>query len=219
MADISSLEVVSEKIPHFWFDVIGRMVPGAFLLAGMLEMRSTPLLGIDVTTLLKQSGTALVIALLLSVAAAYLVGFLLGAVSYWVIEWTTDSCKPIKLENIPPRVRHFAEASLGQVDARRIRDFCGNFIWTHPEAVQIAVITSKRDAETLASRSVALAALCLAATNGCRGRWGHVLVLLLIFGAACLSFGHYHRRSFDTRFDATAALLRRTDEAAGSSQS
>lgn len=220
MAGTSTLEIVSEKIPHSWFDVIGRIVPGAFLLAGILEILLKPIFMITCTRLLNQTATVLttvtVVGLTLYIAAAYVTGFLLAPLSFLVIEWTTDLLWPIKDECIPTSVKDLAQAILGEVDARRIRDFCGNFIWTHPEAAQIAIITSKRDAETLASRSLAVAGLGLAVANAIHGYWCHVFVLILIAGAGCLSFRHYRRRSFDARFDATAALLWRANKSAAS---
>ena len=167
MAGTPSLEVVSEKIPHFWFDVIGRIIPGVFLLAGLAEMHSKSELAFDLTVLVTQSATVVVVGLFLFIAAAYIAGFLLASLSFWTVEYLTDCVKPFQIKEIPDSVKEYAKRLRGSQpeNARRIRDFCGNLIWTRPEALQIAVITSKRDAETLASRSLALSALCLTAAN------------------------------------------------------
>jgi hypothetical protein len=37
MSDDTKLQIVSQQIPHVWFDIIGRVVPGAFLLWGLVE--------------------------------------------------------------------------------------------------------------------------------------------------------------------------------------
>jgi len=99
--DSGSPERVGGLIPHFFFDLIGRIVPGAFLLLSsyVLVDPQLELLG-RTKDLFKDFpflGSAAV--LLAFVAAGYFVGLLLGAISY-VIEHVWARWKPLTIGNV-----------------------------------------------------------------------------------------------------------------------
>ena len=226
------LDATVERIPHFWFDAIGRIVPGAFLLTGLLgEYYGDQLVSnfkssqfTILKALLADSAVLLLVGLFSFIVAAYLTGFLLGSLSYWCVEWVFDRFWPFNMNDVPQSIHELLKRR-GKLPCGsnkralhrqivRARNFCGNFLWTQPKALQIALLISRWDAEALASRSIALAAMGLLAWDMTfhGKRWLSLsrALLLLTLVAAITSFRHYRRRSLDTRFDA-AALLQPSD--------
>jgi hypothetical protein len=81
-------------IPHFYYDLIGRVLPGTYLMMGLLALGwNRPELK-NVRDLLKSLGVSevnrtllifvLSVSLLVFVSSAYLVGFVFGALSFFV---------------------------------------------------------------------------------------------------------------------------------------
>src|SRR6266478_4249041 len=91
-------------IPHSWFDILGRIVPGAFLLVGLFsEDRPQSL-----TSFLHKFAadfpltTHSVGFFLLFSAASFFVGHFLGVLSYYLIAWPVAFIWPVKKESIRP---------------------------------------------------------------------------------------------------------------------
>ncbi len=89
-------------IPQLFYDLIGRVVPGAAILVSVLFLpfdHSVP--RAFITFLFKDSGTPTAIAALAWLLASYLVGVLLGAIGFCISgrEWRV---KPIELSALEP---------------------------------------------------------------------------------------------------------------------
>lgn len=118
------------------------------------------------------------------------------------------------------------DASKGSESQRVLaaRDLCSFYIWDKKPA--LAVIFSRWDAEALASRSVATAALAVIGVNLVRWlcfcaqlRGGFYWFLLsAIIIAAYLSFGHYRQRALFSRFQMLVVLARETTSTSSESK-
>lgn len=177
-------------IPHFFYDLIGRILPGAYLIVGLLIIlwqqngisNSVPKYLIEPDVLEKATGLLillLTVGLLLFLASAYLVGFLLGAVSYYV-ERLWNSWKPMTLDQLLGSFDFSERIKAGLKDAFR-RQFlfdleapdsrssfremtetstlCSYYVWA--KNPNLGYMTSRWDAEALASRSVLVVSLAL----------------------------------------------------------
>ncbi len=95
---------ISGMIPHFWFDILGRIVPGAFLLVGLFSEDWHQ----SLTSFLHKFAadfpltTHSVGFFLLFSAASFFVGHFLGVLSYYLIAWPVAFIWPVKKESIRP---------------------------------------------------------------------------------------------------------------------
>jgi hypothetical protein len=205
-------------IPHFFFDMIGRIVPGLFLIWCLLDA------GFSVTladkfdkylTYFPATGPAT--ALVAYVFAAYVLGFLLSSMSYLMVDSIFLAVWPLKTE-WTESIRQFL-SELGWKDpancAREInrkvieaKEIATYFIRTHPDAADISLSTSRWDAEALASRSLFLVSLAAGIYAAFRHRGWASCVYGLIAVSALLSFAHYSRgRAIRSRFQMVRVLL------------
>jgi hypothetical protein len=177
-------------IPHFFYDLIGRILPGAYLVVGVLIIlwpqdefrRSVPTFLMEPDVLEKATGLLvflLTVGLLLFLASAYLVGFLLGAVSYYV-ERIWSSCKPITLDQmlvsfgVSERIKTGLKVAFKRQFLFDLEDsdsgssfkemtetstLCSYYVWA--KNPNLGYMTSRWDAEALASRSVLVVSLSL----------------------------------------------------------
>ncbi len=184
-------------IPHFYYDLLGRILPGAYLMGGLLgilwnrpELQSArgQLPKVDFS---KPDGSLLLlltVGSLIFISSAYLVGFIFGALSYFV-ERIWGYLSPMKLD----KLLESSGVSKGQEDqlkemfkdqfhfdlddvdgkqdgggnskvspSKRLTEtssLCSYYVWAH--APNLGTMTSRWDAENLASRSVFAASLIL----------------------------------------------------------
>jgi hypothetical protein len=77
-------------VPNVWFDLFGRIIPAPYLLLGVLICEwNTSAVQCCYAFLEGHPVTGLPIAFLLFLGASYMVGWLLGTVSYWFPETLT----------------------------------------------------------------------------------------------------------------------------------
>jgi len=97
---------IGGAIPHFWFDVLGRIVPGAFLLVGLFSEDWQQSLTSFVHKFAADFPltTHSVGFFLLFSAASFFVGHFLGILSYYFIAWPVAFLWPITERSVqPPR--------------------------------------------------------------------------------------------------------------------
>lgn len=214
MTDESGLtQGVTQQVPHLWYDLIGRVVPGGFLLAGIAQgVYASPygcIWSQDIHRFFELGAAVTLPAL---ATAAWIAGFVLAQISYYLVErglFALFDSHLAKVPPIPPPVQEFLPSYL-TCDRMKF-DFCFNYLWTQPRGGAIVVLASKRDAEVLASRSLAAAALMLAALDrllSCRP--GHTWIYI-VYGVVTFfsltSYSHYQARVRQTRFDGVVSLL------------
>jgi hypothetical protein len=171
-------------IPHFYFDLIGRVVPGGLFLIGLGVLYFPDGLHtfwcMFVPPIDKDSGAYLIFAATLSLLALSLVGYivrsLLGTISYIVFEsrWRKIGMFPVLdaatvfhksfplRDALQKRFRHhfgenFADQPFGNLtDYSRL---CSYFVWA--KNVNLGQMTARWDAEALAGRNVLFGATAL----------------------------------------------------------
>jgi len=166
---------VGAVIPNFFFDAIGRIVPGTYLLAGMLGVGYVSSIG----SLLNQIRSSVTAAILFSfclISFGYLAGFLLGAVSY-LLEWAMQKREMWNLAMLRKRFGHSTDKEtqverafyerfgykIMDKDENNIEECswrCAFFVWA--ENPLLGSMAARWDAEALADRSVATASLIIA---------------------------------------------------------
>lgn len=232
-------------IPHFFYDLIGRILPGAYLILGVLIIlwqedgisNSVPKYLFEPGVLDKATGLLvmlLTVGLLLFLASAYLVGFLLGAVSYYV-ERFCNVWRPMTLDqllesfNLSERIRaglreafrqQFSFDLEGPDSGSSFREMtetsalCSYYVWA--KNPNLGYMTSRWDAEALASRSVLVASLALFIIRlvqvliwrHCTGLFkpGLLLVFFLIASGAACAYRFQRRKQIQGRFSLFQAL-------------
>ena len=215
------------EIPHVWFDIIGRVIPGAFLIVGLGAEGCFPGIAAEFKHyMLGTTTTISVITFLGFIAAAFTVGFLLAPLG-GLLDCLWDRCCPLRLDP-----KKFSPASIKilkdefQVSDEDVKADQNKKIslarltalhnlWTYPAALPIALLASKRDAEKLASGSLVGAGLLLMlfscgidSHERCAVR---VLLLLVIAMSVCVHH-HYRRRVVETSLDALAEIRRQHEE-------
>ena len=81
-------------IPHFWYDAIGQVGPGAFLLGGLylFGFRSAPVVSLVQDYFITDSGEVHLLPLLGVLAlAAYWTGGVFGPFSYRAVQWPYET--------------------------------------------------------------------------------------------------------------------------------
>lgn len=183
MNSVPSPTQVGGLIPHFFYDVIGRMVPGGFAILGFGAVFGIPSLpkAIDISQLPPAEKTAglylfvVTAALLLFALAAYFVGFLLGAPSHWVFEKKLRKMWCLGELNLEFLLKSFGGAAHEGANLKKVFkerfDFelaepaerhswlCAYSVWVRN--VNLGQMASRWDAEALGSRGILLGGICL----------------------------------------------------------
>ncbi len=218
MANAPTPLQVGGLVPNVWFDLFGRIIPAAYLLLGILIATwTTP-------TVVCLSGyvethpvTGLPIVFLVFMGSSYMVGWLLGIASYWLVEFPVSSyricqAKKQKKELMPSGIReiivkhcgpNWSEGLDGEAENRKARDHCTYLIW-HIDPV-LAVLFGRWDAESLGARSTVIASGILI----CFYWHSSHLVLFVLLLVAVLSgeaYRYHSNRALKSRFDMVLAL-------------
>jgi hypothetical protein len=220
---------IGGTIPHFFFDVIGRITPGAFLLVGIYLVGNPGTLECHMEKALgffpKEGATAGIFFFLLFLASAYFAGFYLGAVSFcfeWL--WARPEKNKWRLSDIPHGLwregkgateteisldgKHWTVVGMTDVHKRvvRIAELCAFYTWAvNPTAASFA---SRWDAEALASRSVLLTSIGLLFWSVIKWQLLTSAVMLAIGIAAGVSFDYSRRRRILAKLEIVQALPR-----------
>lgn len=214
MSDLPAITEVGGLIPNFWFDLIGRIVPGSYMLFGLF------LIGWDVEPLKRTweylgryTTVGPPVAFLLFLLAAYFIGLLLGALGYRsirnrVLKGRIFSPKDFP-ENVNTMLKRYginSDVEYNSRKVRNVRDYCSYFIWDKNPA--LAVLFSRADAEALAGSAIALASVFLFAFFLLRifvlcslhiGNLITIVSLALIFGGGIKQSRHSLCKAIDAR--------------------
>ena len=215
---------LNAEVPHIWYDIIGRIIPGGFLLIGLTSVFLRHQIT-GVACHLLQFGASVIgitagLALLILIPAAYAAGFLLGSINH-ILDLGWRHCWPLKLDEFSPGSKALLSRELGVVDKgngakvdrqiSRAHTAALHILWTHSEALPAASLGSKRDAEKLASGSLAWAALFTWVGALIGGEHlplvAHAFFLIFIV-LSLRARGHYRRRGPETSLDALAEVRR-----------
>jgi hypothetical protein len=218
------------EIPHVWFDIIGRVIPGAFLIVGLGAEGYFPdsikrcIFDPSVPTL------TLTFILLVYISAAFTAGFLLGPLGC-ILDCAWNKRRPLRLEEfsgdtiklLEDEFKVSKEESIDRQNQNiwRARLTAVHILWTRPTALSAAALVSKRDAEKLASSSLAWAGLVLMGgwvavwTLSCFGIGPHepfavrvmvLAVLSVVVVMSLFAYDHYRKRVVETPLDALAEI-------------
>ncbi len=224
MPDKTELDVVSQQIPQVWYDIIGRIIRGAFLIGGALALGDLSILICTFKKyILHGSIIGQTIGLLVLVGTAFIVGFLLSSLSS-ALDRIWDYLSPFKLEEFTGATGVILRAECGVIedsdpsfdsiqqsrDIRRARNALLHILWTYPAALPIAQLTSKRDAEKMAAGSLAIASLTLIVLHR-HSPWGVLLFLMAIIILSLIAYDHFRKRCLETPLDVIADVRRRFD--------
>jgi hypothetical protein len=204
-------------IPHFFFDAIGRIVPGLYLLAGLAVTTVGPE---KLKTTLQSLGVAVAVELGISLfLTAYFVGFFLGPLSYYAIEkllsrkgWKLDDVRrrygASAGQDTPFEVGFRARFGLPITDNHQaiIQSswLCAYTVWGLSPT--LGVLTSRWDAEALLARSTAVASLIPLFVCVFRCRLGLALIFLSVGTLALVGYWYHREKQVLGRFDLFLAL-------------
>jgi hypothetical protein len=218
---MSQVERVGGLIPHFFFDAIGRIVPGGFLIISFfVENGKRPIFDLLKDYLDKYSIAGPAVALVLFLIVSFTVGFLLGSISYWVVEvpwnffvpWTLkgvrkrydgDPDKETRLEKLLISQFGFSfptgEQEQQGEKIRQLSWLCAYFVWG--ANTDLGVMTSRWDAEALAARSLLLASMCLAVYQFLNCHWFSFWFFVCCVIGAFSAYGFHREKQVFGRFD------------------
>jgi hypothetical protein len=197
MSNGSRFDGVIQQVPHVWYDIIGRVIPGAFLLGGVVEARRCYFATHWLRRSIRHDSIAvLTIFLFVFISFAFVVGFLLAAANP-LVDYLWSRCKPFRLRQFNNATQQFLGREFGicpysesreqNEDIGKARDAILHLLWTYPAGTPVAQLTSKRDAEKLASSSFCVAGLILFAINTwCTGQCSWQICLSVLLGLAFL---------------------------------
>lgn len=240
-------------IPHFYYDLIGRILPGSYLMFGLLVLSwNGPELKnardhMKCLRVSEANGSFLIfvlsVSVLVLVSSAYLVGFVFGAVSFFVeIFWRRRSPKNLHDLATSFGMNEGQEASLRaafkqqfhfELEEKEKKDepeaakptskvtpaqhltesssLCSYYVWAN--APNLGYMTSRWDAETLASRSLFSASLILVLLQVVIFCFGHrnvgpvgLITFCVVGSIAFLQYGFQRRKQIQGRFSLFQAL-------------
>lgn len=214
---------VSGMIPHFWFDILGRIVPGGFLLVGLFSEDWHKSLTEFVHRFAADFPltTHTVGFFLLFSAASFFVGHFLGVLSYYFIDRPIAFFSPIKRESvgtpdelpIPEMLKtclkgfesETSKSASEESRYQRMRkhdlvvrqsDALGHWLWIR--SPELAVLISRWASDSLAGRSVAVASGILLVIKWPLLSWS-IRIFLFILLLCGVSTYHYYRNKVATR--------------------
>jgi hypothetical protein len=183
------------EIPHIWFDIIARVIPGLFLIMGLGADGCFPSVTDRVQYYLFCTSTVIQLAILSAfIAASFMVGFLIAPLSDLIDRFWNRLC---------PLDEQTRVAGL-------------HTLWTHPEGERIASLASKRDAEKQASGSLAWTGFVVWLGLFCTHHpYGIVRIHVLLWFVIILSLRvnyHYRKRAWETVRDGLEEIRRNREE-------
>jgi hypothetical protein len=232
-----STSKITGVIPFFFYDAIGRIVPGAFLLIGvLLSARGGALLASWPTELQRAfpkdstAGYAAAVVLLF-VGIAHFLGVLLGSLSDAIISRPWRRLSPLNLRGLAEHIgtsdtselnsrfrQHFGSG----LDDRRLNQasfLCLYYLWTADQ--NLGAMTTRIDAECLGAQSCVLvsAGLTLVAWlevfrehfHMNTPDWIWVASISLIAVGSVLSFDYLRKRRLYGRFALFLAVSKREE--------
>jgi hypothetical protein len=209
---------VGGLIPHFFFDAIGRIVPGSFLIAGWLfEGWNAPSLSSLKAYIEKFNVSGPAVAFMVCLVASFIIGFLLGAVSFivekiwsWLRPWRPAALRKRytgidgKFSRLEETLREKLGLAFpsGERDHQSIHELswlCAYYVWG--ANTNLGVLTSRWDAESLASRSLFVSSLGLATYALYLSHWGSMAFFGCCAIASFLAYNYHRKKQVFGRFD------------------
>ena len=201
-------------VPHFYYDLLGRIVPGIYLLVAghwLVQLNGkAPALGNSL------SATAIVITTL----AAYAISFVLGPCSYWVFDWLcrfdpkdlTGEITDVMDKN---GISHPLADKKGNFHGSILKqsELCGYRLWLR--APQLAIICSRWDAEAFTARQIGMVTIILLVVTAwmtVSGKppdhaWIALCLFLLITVFSAKQFHYSRRKAILARFRMLASVV------------
>jgi hypothetical protein len=178
MGDDTSTINIGGQIPFFFYDVIGRILPGAILLLGtILYFRSDFLTAwpeIIHTTFPPNSTAGYAAAIvLLFFGISHFLGLLLGSLSHAIVGKSWDSFAPLTLTEVIKQLAFVDTVELGKrfetlfgqklpedsENLNRASFLCSFYVWGTD--ANLGILTARDDAEALSSRCLVLVSIVL----------------------------------------------------------
>ena len=243
MAEPAAGSTFRPHIPFLFYDVIGRMMPGSYLILGVMLCRPTFIQGTvcflkDSDALKVSGGLAAVLigtGLILFGFISSFFGFLLAPLSYLVVEqwlWArsrlndSDLVKFLGIEtaaSLNERFKRQFGSERNQNSLNRSSFLCAYYAWQ--TATALGEMQGRFDSDLLASQSFVLVSIVLFVAlliEAIRAISTYVLVLLivvvLIGAASTLAFNYHRKKRVYGRFGIFLAItgpsqIREGDEA------
>ncbi len=201
---------VGGVIPHFFFDAIGRIVPGMYLATGMLLLSGGPALNY-VKARIESGATGLVATFLFLLVVCYFIGFILGSLSFILVEKPWGMFRPWSMENLrdwyglPAGEKSTLEDAFKiqfgweihqdkgkqEIEIARASQICAYFAWHM--SFNLGIMASRWAAEALSARSISLGSLILLAYSlWVRDPWS--VLTFFVIGLGALWAYAYHRK-------------------------
>lgn len=218
---------VGGVIPHFFFDAIGRIVPGTFLAVALrfAGLRLEVLL--PTGQYIEKDAGSLIVSVFLLFLVLYFLGFLLGALSYLLVERPWGKWRPWRLEDLRQRFgrapgdrtiledlfeQQFGYSLAAPKEEQHIRIMngswlCAYYVWANSQA--LGVLTSRWDAEALLSRSTLVGSVFPLAWSLSECKFSHAAAFFLIGLLAYCAYGYHRNKQVFARFDLYLALAQR----------
>jgi hypothetical protein len=204
-------------IPFFFYDAIARMIPGAFLLAGILITLKGGLLSVCWPSVIqsvfpKDSGAGYSTVVFLGLlATVHFLGSTLGSLSHTLVERSWSFFCPLTMKKLGDYVGTNDTSELSSRFKRRfggqLRDdnlnelsfLCTYHVWAVDQ--NLGAMTGRIDAECLGAQSCVLVAICLALSAWLKtgDRIWAVSISLIALGMA-LGFHYLRKRRLFGRF-------------------
>ncbi len=223
MAEELETKQISGSIPFFFYDLIGRIVPGAVLILGVLLYFENDLLHNWLMTIQcifpkdSTAGYALAIVLLFF-GVAHLLGVLLGSMSYMVVASPWEKFAPFDsarlkdylgmadTRELHARFKKLFGYALDEAHLNKASFQCSYYVWrTNPN---LGLMTARADAELLSAQNLVFVNLILFLMSsfrlsrhlGWNGDLPWAVCLGLAFFGTCPSFNYMRKKKVFGRF-------------------
>ncbi len=229
---------VGADIPYFFYDIIARIIPGAFLIVGVILTWNGQILIPCVLGKLGKIGSSessagiitllVTVCLLVFVCVSAFLGFLIASISNITIEkglfhwWPLDIAGLgafLGLENINDLRQQFKKqfgSEFADHAINRSSFLCAYHVWKID--ANLGAMTGRHDAELLAAQSVFMVGLVLVFAVVSKGivygfgsyLWNWLGSLALITIGACLTFQYHRKKRVYSRFALFLAVIDRS---------
>lgn len=237
MKDMPFSTQIGGRIPYFFYDLMARIAPGAFLVAGALCLMKGKFLLESISGFFEGKSpniTALqfTVGLFLFGSISTLVGFLIASPAYLIVERVLWRWKPFSIQGLADYMgaqnvsllqalfeEQFGYSLLPDSKSLNRASFqCSYHVWkVNP---YLGAMTARFDAELLAAQSLVLASLGLTLgflkMNWFKGASlltdALFLVLVTVFVCSCMTFSYHRRKRVYGRFGLFLSLHQAQEE-------
>jgi hypothetical protein len=228
MSESETPERTDIKIPFFFYDIIGRILPGSFLILGtIITFRGHTIFSwiakkAEGEIKIETGVAALVlgVVVILFVGSSALVGMMLASVAHVILGWVWSRIHKLNFANMlkflntgdVPAFREHFERHFGNIDLEDPKQFkgasilCSYYVFCASQG--LGTLAARHDAEALSAQSVVLASFILAMTTLTRLSHkdevvflhGWLVVLGSVFVGAVLTYDYHRKKKVYSRF-------------------